>query len=170
VSCTRTTTRSSSRTRALLTSSSEGRTGYIHADLRDPAAILTDAVTKEILDFSKPIALTLVAILHFIMDEDEPERILRSFLDILPPGSYLVASHLSGEHDEASMSGAEQAYKSAGIRGQARDSDEFARLAFSGLELIPPGVVLVSEWRPGGTGPRPIPSEVNCYGGVARKN
>ncbi len=52
---------------------------------------------------------------------------------------------------------------------QVRDSDEFARLAFAGLDLVPPGVVLVSEWRPDGTGPRPAPAEVNCYGGVARK-
>jgi hypothetical protein len=50
-----------------------------------------------------------------------------------------------------------------------RNSDEFARLAFSGLELVPPGVVLVSEWRPEGSAPRPMPSEVNIYGGVARK-
>ena len=52
---------------------------------------------------------------------------------------------------------------------QKREADEFADLVFSGLELVPPGVVLVSEWRPYGTGPRPTPAEVNCYGGVARK-
>ena len=59
--------------------------------------------------------------------------------------------------------------RGAGIAMQKRDSGEFAGLAFSGLELVPPGVVLVSEWRPDGTGPRPAPHEVNCYGGVARK-
>ena len=59
--------------------------------------------------------------------------------------------------------------RAAGIPMQKRDSGEFAELAFSGLELVPPGVVLVSEWRPDGRGPRPAPSEVNCYGGVARK-
>jgi len=57
----------------------------------------------------------------------------------------------------------------AGLSAQARNSDEFARLAFTGLELAPPGVVLVSEWRPSGDGPRPTPAAVNCYGGVARK-
>jgi hypothetical protein len=55
------------------------------------------------------------------------------------------------------------------MRAQVRDSDVFARLAFSGLELVPPGVVLVSEWRPEGDEPRPTQAEVNCYGGVARK-
>ena len=59
--------------------------------------------------------------------------------------------------------------RGAGIAMQKRDSDEFAKLAFAGLELVPPGVVLVSEWRPDGTGPRPAPAEVNCYGGVGRK-
>jgi hypothetical protein len=59
--------------------------------------------------------------------------------------------------------------RGAGLSAQARNSDEFARLAFSGLELVPPGVVLVSEWRPTGDAPRPAPAEVNCYGGVARK-
>jgi hypothetical protein len=60
--------------------------------------------------------------------------------------------------------------RGAGLSAQARNSDEFAHLAFTGLELVPPGVVLVSEWRPvRGAGPRPAPAEVNCYGGVARK-
>jgi S-adenosyl methyltransferase len=59
--------------------------------------------------------------------------------------------------------------RGAGLSAQARNSDEFARLAFGGLQLVPPGVVLVSEWRPAGDGPRPTPAEVNCYGGVARK-
>ena len=59
--------------------------------------------------------------------------------------------------------------RSAGIAMQKRDSGEFAKLAFPGLELVPPGVVLVSEWRPDGTGPVPAPHEVNCYGGVGRK-
>ena len=62
-----------------------------------------------------------------------------------------------------------QAMRAAGISMQMRASDEFARLAFAGLELVPPGVVLVSDWRRAGIGPRPSPAEVNCYGGVARK-
>ncbi len=155
--------------RALLTSSPEGRTAYIQADLRDPAGILADPVTREVLDFSQPIALMLVAILHFIQDDDGPAKILKTLVDELPSGSYLVATHLTGEHDRAAMEAATHAYRRAGVRGQARDSDEFARLAFSGLELVPPGVELVSEWRPDTDVVRPSPAEVNCYGGVARK-
>jgi SAM-dependent methyltransferase len=154
--------------RALLTSAPEGRTAYIDADLREPEQILSDPVVHEVLDFSQPIALMLVAILHFILDEEHPAEIVATLVDALPPGSYVVASHFTTEHTPAAVTGT-RAYRSAGLPIQARDSDDFARLVFSGLDLVPPGVVLVSEWRPTGTGPRPSPSEVACYGGVARK-
>lgn len=159
--------------RALLTSAPEGRTAYLHADLRNPAAILEAAETREVLDFSKPIALSLVAVLHFITDEDKPEQILATLLDALAPGSYLVASHMTLEHDsgesESRAAGLRTA-QASGIRSQPRHSGDFARLAFGGLELVPPGVVLASEWRPeAGSGPSPSPSEVNIYAGVARK-
>jgi hypothetical protein len=156
--------------RALLTSAPEGRTAYIHADLRDPSAILADPVTRDVLDFSQPVALMLVAILHFIPDENKLAEIIAALLDALPPGSYLTASHGTAEHNSAQMTGMQHATREAGIPFQLRDSDEFARLAFSGLDLVPPGVVLVSEWRPEGTGPRPTSAEVSFYGGVARKS
>lgn len=156
--------------RALLVGSPEGRTAYIHADLRDPAAILSSPVTREILDFSQPIALTLVAVLHFVSDEDKPAEIIATLLDALPPGSYLAASHGTGEHIPAvNAADGQRTVRDAGISLQLRDSDDFAQLAFTGLDLVPPGVVLVSEWRPDANGPRPAPAEASCYGGVARK-
>ncbi|HEY0933307.1 MAG TPA: SAM-dependent methyltransferase [Trebonia sp.] len=155
--------------RALLTSSPEGRTAYINADIRDPATILSDPATREVLDFSQPVALMLVAVLHFVPDESKPAHIIATLLDALPAGSYLVASHLTTEHDQDATAAGQQVMRRAGITMQKRDSDEFARLAFSGLELVPPGVVLVSEWRSTALTPSPSPFEVNCYGGVARK-
>jgi hypothetical protein len=155
--------------RALLTSSPQGRTAYVQADLRDPASLLADPVVHDVLDFSRPIALTLVAILHFIPDEYKPAEILATLLGALPSGSYLVASHATLEHNPGGRTGVEQAYSDVGIPWQVRDSGEFARLAFSRLDLVPPGVVLVSEWRRDTGGPLPVPAEVNCYGGVARK-
>jgi S-adenosyl methyltransferase len=155
--------------RALLTSDPAGRTAYIQADFRDPVAILSDQATREVLDFSKPIALMLVAILHFAPDDSRPADIIATLLDALPSGSYLAASHLTTEYDVEAASAGQRVMRGAGIEMQKRDSGEFAKLAFSGLELVPPGVVLVSEWRPDGTGPAPAPREVNCYGGVARK-
>jgi len=158
-----------STARALLTSSPEGRTAYIQADLRDPEKILGDPATRDTLDFTKPVALMLVAILHFIPDSDDPQRVIRTLLGALPSGSYLVASHVTDEHDPDTLAGAGRAYSERGLRGQIRTSEEFADLVFAGLEMVDPGVVVVSEWRPQGTGPRPLASEVNTYGGVARK-
>jgi hypothetical protein len=155
--------------RALLTSAPEGRTAYIHADLRDPAAILSNPDTRAVLDFSQPVALMLVAIPHFVPDEFKPAEIVATLADALPSGSYLVASHLTTEHDPVATSAGQQTMRQAGMAMQKRDSDVFADLAFTGLELVPPGVVLASEWRPATMGPRPLPSEVNCYAGVARK-
>jgi hypothetical protein len=155
--------------RALLDSSPEGRTAYMQADLRSPLSLIWSPAVREVLDFREPVALMLVAVLHFLGDEDKPDEVVGTLLDALPPGSYLAASHMTMEHDPVSMSGGEQAYLDAGITMHARDADEFARLTFSGLEIVPPGVVLVSEWRPDSRAPRPTPAEVCCYGGVARK-
>jgi S-adenosyl methyltransferase len=154
--------------RALLTSSPEGRTAYIHADLRDPQSVLSNPAVREVLDFGQPIALMLVAVLHFVPDEFKPGQVLATLIDAMPPGSYLVASHITGEHDPVGPATGARAYRAAGLPAQLRDSDQFARLAFNGLDLIPPGTVLVSEWRPDGDAPRPTPAEVSWYGGVAR--
>jgi hypothetical protein len=155
--------------RALLASAPEGRAAYIQADMRSPLEILTSPVVRSVLDFSKPVALMLIAVLHFLQDEDKPEAVLSTLLDALPSGSYLAASHLTSEHEPDGLSAGQRLYREAGIPMQIRDADEFASLAFSGLELVPPGVVLVSEWRPNSNAPRPSPAEVSCYGGVARK-
>src|ERR1700691_4328376 len=144
--------------RALLTSSEEGRTAYIHADLRSPGDILSWLVVREVLDFSQPIALMLVVILHFLEDKDEPERIIATLLDALPPGSYLTASHLNPEHDPVGVAGGVRAYQAGGLTRHGRDSSEFAALAFRDLELVPPGVVSVSEWRPVIPGARATPA------------
>jgi S-adenosyl methyltransferase len=154
--------------RALLTSSPAGRTAYIQADLRDPQSILSDPAVARVLDLGRPVALMLVAVLHFVPDEFDPARVLRTLTGALPPGSYLVASHITGEHDPVGPATGAAAYRAAGLPAQLRDGDDFARLAFAGLELVAPGVVLVSEWRPDTSGPRPTPAEVSWYGGVAR--
>ena len=154
--------------RALLTSSPQGRTAYIHADLRDPLSIINDPVTRDVLDFTQPIALMLVAILHMIPDEEQPADIVATLLDALPSGSYVVASHITGEHNDGAAA-AEDRFREASLKAQWRDSDVFARLAFNGLDLVPPGVVLTSEWRNDEPGPRPTPADVSAYGGVARK-
>jgi hypothetical protein len=155
--------------RALLTSSPEGRTAYIQADLRSPGEILSSPGVREVLDFAQPVALMLVGILHFLEDKDEPERIIATLLDALPPGSYLTASHLNPEHDPVGVAGGVRAYQAGGLAVQARDSSEFAAVAFRDLKLVAPGVVSVSEWRPESDVLQPTLAEVSCYGGMGRK-
>jgi hypothetical protein len=155
--------------RALLSSAPAGRTACVQADLRSPLDILNRPAVTSVLDFKQPVALLLVGVLHFLHDEDRPENVIRALLDALPAGSYLAASHMTLEHDPDAVAGWQQAHLDAGLPMHARDSDQFARLAFPGLEMVPPGVVLVSEWRTATPGPLPIPAEVSCYGGVARK-
>ena len=155
--------------RALLTSSPEGKTAYIQADLREPEKILGDPVTTATLDFSQPIALMLVAVLHFVPDGDDPQRIVDTLLDALPAGSYLVASHATSEFYADRGAEAARIYHQRGIPFQFRTADEFAELAFRGLRVLEPGVVSVPEWRPGSDDPRPLPAEVAWNGGVARK-
>jgi SAM-dependent methyltransferase len=154
--------------RALLNSSPEGRTAYIDADLREPEKILASPAVAETLDLSQPVALILVAILHFLVDADDPARIVGTLLDALAPGSYLVASHVTPEHDPEGVGGLERTYRQGGIPAQARTARDFAELAFRGLDLVYPGVVLVSEWhQPDSL--RPAAAEVNWYGGIGRK-
>lgn len=155
--------------RALLASGPLGQTAYIQADLREPERILADPAIRETLDLSQPVALMLLAILHFIPDEDGPAQIMATLMDALPSGSYLVASHVTAEHDPDGIGGLERTYRASGVPAQARSAAEFAAVAFAGLDLVDPGVVLVSQWRPAGEAPRPSAAEVSAYAGVARK-
>jgi hypothetical protein len=128
-------------------------------------------LVRETLDFGQPVALMLVAVLHFFPDADHPGDIVAALLKSLPPGSYLVASHGTADYnDPKAAADGVQAVQRAGVAFQTRSAEEFADLTLSGLELVPPGVVPVSEWRPESTdGPTPPPVEVGYFGVVARK-
>ncbi|MDX6419042.1 MAG: hypothetical protein QOG28_3662 [Trebonia sp.] len=154
--------------RALLASKPEGKCAYIQADFRDPQTVLANPVTRETLDFDKPIALVLAAVVHFLPDEDEPGRIISTLIDALPSGSYVIASHATAEYTP-NAEAVSRIYNQGGIRGGFRPADDFADLVFTGLTLVPPGVVLVSEWRPGPGAVLPAAAEVGSNGGVARK-
>jgi hypothetical protein len=154
---------------ALLTSGPSGRTAYIHADLRDPEKIIAHPGVRDTLDFSKPIALMLVAILHFLPDEDDPGGIVSTLMSALPHGSYLVSSHVTAELDPVGVHGMENVYRKGGMWAGARTATDFGHMFFDGLELVDPGVVLISEWRATGDEPPPLPSEVSSNGGVGRK-
>jgi hypothetical protein len=152
--------------RALLTSAPEGATVYVDADLRDPAKILDDPALLRTLDLSQPVALLLLAILHFVPEEDDPYSVVRRLLAALPAGSYLVASHATSDYLPPEL----VADIASGRHGQGRlrTRAEFTRF-FDGLDLVEPGVVPLAEWRASGEPqPRPTASETAMYAGVAR--
>jgi hypothetical protein len=156
--------------RALLSSTPEGRCAYLHADLRDPQAILDNETLRATLDFTRPIALILAAILHFFPDDENPAAIVATLMAALPPGSYLVATHGTAEYSGDSMKeGLGRAYLRDGIRGQDRPADDFADLLFRDMTLVPPGVVVLSQWRRAGNAISPSPAEVGANGAVAKK-
>ena len=153
--------------RALLTSSEQGATAYIDADVRDPDRILDDPAVKDTLDWSRPVALLLVAVLHFVEDGDDPYAIVRKLVGALPAGSYLVLSHATFDPLDPETIAAMNAVNE-GIKPQfcPRTLAEVSRF-FEGYDLLEPGIVSVSDWRPG-PGPRPTPAEATGYGAVAR--
>jgi hypothetical protein len=110
-------------------------------------------------------------VVHFLSDEDGPERIIATLVDALPSGSYVVATHGTPEYAaEEAVDGLSRAYQQGGVETHLRDTGEFGRLVFRGLELVPPGVIVTSQWRPDGDmQPRSLPSEVGTNAGIGRK-
>jgi hypothetical protein len=147
--------------RALLNSHEAGATEYIDADLRDPGAVLDGA--RQLLDFTQPVAVTLLSVLHAVPDADDPHAIVARFMDAVPSGSYLALSHLGSD-----LLGqeAEEGLKDVGDRMMhqklaARGREQVARF-FTGMELVAPGLVRVEEWRPGAGPARAERSSLWC--------
>jgi hypothetical protein len=132
----------------------------IQADLRDPAGLLA-APETQLLDFTRPVAVLLVAVLHFIPDADSPDQIVATLRDALSPGSYLVVSHACSDPRPEILSAFETTYKSkVAAQGRARTSAEIARF-FDGFTLIEPGLVWVPQWRP--DQPQDVPDDPEKY-------
>jgi S-adenosyl methyltransferase len=134
--------------RALLVTGAAGATEYIDADLRDTGTILTQAA--QLLDFSQPVAVTLLAILHAIPDSADPHAIVATLKDAVPAGSYLALSHMGADLLAAdTQQGIMNAVNPAASQQQYfyRTGEQVARF-FEGTDLVEPGLVRVEEWRP----------------------
>jgi hypothetical protein len=133
--------------RTLLTGSKAGATEYIDSDLRKVGAILEQA--SRLLDFTVPVAVMLVAILHAIPDEDDPHAIVARLMDAVPSGSYLALSHLGREFLPPETVRQMEDLSRGNIRQQLayRSRDQVARF-FTSLDLVEPGLVPLEEWRP----------------------
>ncbi|WP_053662798.1 SAM-dependent methyltransferase [Streptomyces sp. MMG1121] len=149
---------------ALLRGTPEGVTEYVQADARDPRTILEQAA--RVLDFGRPVALSLIALLHFVADEDGAHEVVATLVDALAPGSGLVLSTMTADFEPENVEKGIAAYTAGGVTLVARSRDEVAAF-FEGLDLLEPGIVSVADWRsegtPDGRGP------VSLYGGVGRR-
>lgn len=153
---------------ALLRGTPEGVTEYLQADVRDPATIVEGA--RKILDLSRPVALSLVALLHFVPDEDGAHELVAELLSALPSGSYLMMTHATADFTPEESAAATEKLRAAGVTLALRSRDEFAGF-FGGLELVEPGVVVVPEWHP--ELGEPVPGQddgvIPGYGALGRK-
>ncbi|ACY97041.1 MULTISPECIES: SAM-dependent methyltransferase [Thermomonospora] len=151
--------------RALL--ATDSTTALVQADIRDIDRLLEEPKLRQLIDFSRPVAIMLVAVLHYVTDEDDPGRIVSRLLQEAAPGSYLILSHFSADMSPRAHQVVELAARD-GVAMRARSREEIAEF-FTGLEMVEPGLVLPPLWRPDG----PVPSDLSNawgYAGVARKN
>jgi len=148
----------------LLASSAEGATGYIQADIRNPVLILEKAAIT--LDFSQPVAVMLLAVLHLITDAQDPAGIIQTVMDAVPPGSYLVIGHHTADiYPELSEFARRMSELNPDFPATLRSRRQVTDL-FTGLDLVAPGVVQISKWRPDSDADEQAAA---LWGGVARK-
>ena len=153
-----------SHAQALMTKTNEDSVSVVHADLRDVDKILSGAAA--LLDLTQPVALIFAGVLHHIPDSDDPAGVVARYLAALAPGSYLVISHATDEPSPEKMAANAQVADNSGTVLIPRDRDAILRM-FNGRELVDPGLVLVSYWRPEGGEPGPNADRAWVYGGVA---
>jgi hypothetical protein len=150
--------------RALLTSTAQGATAYIHGDARDPEQILHEAART--LDFTQPVAVMMLAVLHYVPDADDPAGIVHQVLRGVPPGSYLALSEATRDIDTDSITSEAARFNSGRVAAPftPRTRAEISRY-FDGLDLVEPGLVPIPQWRGLASPARPVPA----YAAVARK-
>jgi hypothetical protein len=153
--------------RAVLSATAAGRTAYLDADLRDPDVILRQAA--EVFDLTRPTALLLFAVLHFVPDEWRPAESVAGLLAGLGGDSCLAMSHLTPEYEPHAVDRLVGVYRDNGLPCVARSADTLAAGFFANLELVDPGVVPIAEWRPADD-VRALPArqDVPLIGGVGR--
>ncbi|MFI0163515.1 SAM-dependent methyltransferase [Streptomyces sp. NPDC017095] len=150
---------------ALLRGTAQGVTEYVQADARDPRTILERAAG--VLDFGRPVALSLIALLHFVADDDGAHDLVATLVDALAPGSALVLSAMTADFEPENVRQGIAAYAAGGVTLVARSRAEVGAF-FQGLELLEPGIVPVADWRP--DEPPADGAPVSLYGAAALKH
>ncbi|MFE4829891.1 SAM-dependent methyltransferase [Streptomyces sp. NPDC056672] len=153
----------------LRASTPEGTVQVVEGDATRPEDLLEAVAATGCVDFARPVALTLHALLHFIPDDQDPYGLVGRLLEPLAPGSYLSLSHASGDFDPATWAAVTNTYAQYGIRSQVRTRAEVLRF-FTGLDLVDPGLVVAHRWRPPPGRARLVTDQmVAVYAGAARK-
>ena len=155
--------------RALLASSPQGRTTYLDADFLAPDAIIGSEELHGTLDLDRPVALSLLAIVHFMPDDAEVQRIIDQLLEPLAPGSVLALSTCTADSAPEEVAAGVAAYNANGIPAVARDRPGVEQF-FHGLEILDPGIVLVNHWHPDREAAETPDAHVHMYGGIGRKS
>jgi S-adenosyl methyltransferase len=142
-------------------------TAVVRADVREPWDLLARPTVRSLINLAQPVAILLVAILHYVEDREDPWAVVNCYKDMMAPGSFLVISHVTADHLSGDAARQAQAvYAGASAPGVARTREQIAAF-FGGLELVAPGLVNVGEWRPGHIGPPSGPALF--YAGIGRK-
>ncbi|WP_370116517.1 SAM-dependent methyltransferase [Streptacidiphilus sp. MAP12-33] len=139
----------------------------VAGDVRRPTEILQDPLVRARLDFDRPVAVLLVAVTHFVVDEDDPYGAVRTLMDAVPPGSALVLSQVTSDLNPEGMRATAKAYARSSVKTAVRSSKEIAAF-FDGLEPVAPGLVMLSRWRPD-EHVRAGDDRIGMFGGVALK-
>lgn len=154
---------------ARLTGTPDGRIAYIHADMHDPDAILRAPELTETLDLDRPVALSIIAVLQFVLDDHKAYDLVNRYLELLAPGSFLAMSTVTTDSSPKPIGTVVAEYTKRGMPARNRTRAEVQPF-FDGLRLVEPGVTLVHQWRPlPGTEGDVKDSDVAMYGGVALK-
>ncbi|MFF4750972.1 SAM-dependent methyltransferase [Streptomyces sp. NPDC002514] len=157
----------------LMRSTAQGRTAYIEADATDPKSLLAAVEGADVLDFDKPIALSLNALMHFVTDDMDPYGMVAGYLEALPSGSALALSHVTSDFDPDVWVKVIDLYVTSGTPAQTRSKEEVARF-FGALDLIEPGIALAHRWRrpadeDADAAGEPTDAEVSMFVGVGIK-
>jgi S-adenosyl methyltransferase len=156
-----------SHARALLTSSPEGACAYLDTDLKHTGKILAEAA--QTLDFSQPVAVLFVGVLHLVSDEEDPYGIVADMVGATVPGSYLALTNPAKDINADMVAQGARRYNEHVKVAQTRRSHEETLRFFDGMEAVPPGLVQCHRWRPD-PGATSLEENVSAWGGIARKD
>lgn len=153
---------------ALMSGAAEGRTDFVQADMRDPERILDSQEVRQTLDLSRPVALTVISVVHFILDDEEAYRVVQRLVDAIPSGSYVAITVATDDFNPSVLARVSEQYEAHGEPLVFRSRAQAERF-FDGLEMEEPGMVQLHKWHPEPGAEQIRDEDIAMYGGIGRK-